>query len=71
MILSIGGLVTFIIVLVALALVVWLAFYILANFNPPEPLGRVIRVAIVAIAILIIVAILLQFAGYGGFQITR
>ena len=65
MALSVGSLFTFIIVLLACGLLVWLAFYVVAQFAPPEPVGRVIRVAVVVIAVLVIVAMLLQFAGIG------
>jgi len=70
MTLSIGGLFTFIIILVALGLLCWLAFYILAQFPPPEPLGRLIRVVVVVVAVLVLIAVLLNFGGIGtGLQI--
>ena len=63
MAISIGGLVQFLLILLALGIVVWLAYYILANFEPPAPLGRIIRVAIMVVAVLIVVALILNLAG--------
>ena len=71
MAISVGSLFTFIIVLLACGLLVWLAFYIVDQFHPPEPVGRIIRVVVVVIAVLVIVAMLLNFAGIGtGVRIT-
>ncbi|PYS90903.1 MAG: hypothetical protein DMF62_03625 [Acidobacteria bacterium] len=71
MAISIGGLISFLIILLVLGIVVWLAYYILANFAPPEPLGRIIRVAIMVVAVLIVVVLLLNFAGIGtGLRLT-
>ena len=39
MALSVGSLFTFIIVLLACGLLVWLAFYVVQQFAPPEPVG--------------------------------
>ena len=63
--LSIGSLFTLIIVLLVVGILVWLAFYVLQNFGPPEPLNRIFRVVIVVIAVLIVVLLLLQLAGIG------
>jgi multisubunit Na+/H+ antiporter MnhB subunit len=65
MAISIGGLIQLLIILLALGIIVWLAYYILANFQPPEPLGRIIRVAIMVVAVLIVVVLMLNFAGVG------
>ena len=65
MAISIGGLLQFVLILVALGIVVWLAFYVLANFSPPEPLGRIIRVAVMVVAVLIVVVLILNLAGVG------
>lgn len=65
MAISIGGLIVLIAVLLALALLLWLAFYILAQFPPPEPLGRLIRVVIVVVVVLVLIAVILNFAGIG------
>ena len=65
MALSIGGLLQFVLILLVLGIAVWLAYYILANFQPPEPLGRIIRVAIMVVAVLIVIVLLLNLAGVG------
>ena len=65
MAITVGSLFTLVIVLLACGLLVWLAFYVVQEFAPPEPVGRIIRVVVVVIAILVIVALLLNFAGYG------
>ena len=65
MAISIGSLFTLIIILLACGLLVWLAFYIVSEFAPPEPVGKIIRVVVVLIAVLIIVSVLLSFAGVG------
>jgi hypothetical protein len=66
MAISITSLFTLIIILLAIGLFVWLAFYILQNFPPPEPIGRLIRVVIVVVAVLILVAFLLNLVGIGS-----
>jgi hypothetical protein len=71
MAISIGGVFALIVILLALCLFCWLAFYILSQFPPPKPLGRLIRVVIVVIAVLILIAVLLHFGGIGsGVRIT-
>jgi hypothetical protein len=66
MAISVGSLFTLIIVLLACGLLVWLAFYVIGELAPPEPVGRIIRVVVVVIAVLVLIAILLNFAGIGG-----
>ena len=65
MTLTVGSLFTFVIVLLVIGILVWLAFYVLDNFGPPDPINRIIRVAIVVVAVLILVAFLLNLAGIG------
>jgi hypothetical protein len=69
---SVGSLFSLIIVLLVVGLLVWLAFYILANLGPPEPIATVIKVIVVVIAVLVLIAILLNLAGIGtGIRITE
>ena len=71
MVLTVGSLFTFVIVLLAVGLLVWLAFYVVQQLAPPDPIGRIVRVVVVVIAVLIIVALLLNFAGVGtGVRLT-
>ena len=72
MAISVGSLFTLIVVLLAVGLLVWLAFYVVGELAPPEPVGRIIRVIVVVIAVLVLVAILLNLAGIGsGVKITQ
>jgi len=69
--LTVSSLFTFIIILLVLGILLWLAFYVLQQFNPPEPIGRIIKVVIVVLAVLILVVFLLNLAGIGtGVRIT-
>jgi hypothetical protein len=61
---TVGSLFSLIIVLLVVGLLIWLAFYVLEQFRPPEPVGRIIKVVVVVIAVLVIIAVLLQLAGY-------
>jgi hypothetical protein len=71
MTLSIGTLFTLIIILLALGLLVWLAFYVLRRFPLPDPFGRIAEVVIVVVAVLILVVFLLSLAGIGpGIRIS-
>ena len=66
MALSISTLFTFIIVLLVVGLLIWLAFYVLDNVPIPAPFNRIIRVVIVVVAVLILIVFLLNLAGIGG-----
>jgi hypothetical protein len=65
MIVSVGSLFALIITLLVVGILVWLAFYVLQQFAPPEPVGRIIRVVVVVVAVLVLVAVLLNVAGMG------
>jgi hypothetical protein len=72
MAISVGSLFSLIIVLLVVGILVWLAFYVLGQFGPPEPVASIIRVIVVVIAVLILIAILLNLAGIGsGVKITQ
>jgi ABC-type Na+ efflux pump permease subunit len=62
---SIAGLVQILLTLLILGLIVWLAFWVMAQFGLPEPLAKVIRVVVVVIAVLIVIALLMNIAGIG------
>ena len=71
MIVSVGSLFALIITLLVVGILVWLAFYVLQQFAPPEPVGRIIRVVVVVVAVLVLVAVLLNVAGMGpGIRIS-
>jgi hypothetical protein len=72
MTLTVGSLFSLIIILLVIGLLVWLAFYVLAQFAPPEPVGAIIRVIVVVVAVLILIAVLLNLAGIGtGLRISQ
>jgi hypothetical protein len=57
------GLLGLIIWLVVLGVIVWLAFWVLQQFPAPEPVGRIIKVLIVVIAVVMLIAILMGTFG--------
>ncbi len=65
MAISVGSLFALIVTLLVVGILVWLAFYVLQEFAPPEPVGRIIRVVVVVVAVLVLVAVLLNVAGMG------
>lgn len=62
----IAGLINLIVYLLVIGILVALVFYVLQTIPLPEPINRIIRVAIVVIAALIIILLLLQLLGVGG-----
>jgi hypothetical protein len=62
----IGALVTLLIYVVILAILWWLANYILDNFPLPDPAGRIIRVAVVVIIVIAAIYVLLGVFGVAG-----
>jgi hypothetical protein len=66
MVISVGSLFTLIVVLLAVGLLIALAFYVLREIGPPDPMNRIIRVVIVVIGVLIIVSVLLSMTGVIG-----
>lgn len=62
---SIAGLIQILLTLLILGLIVWLAFWVLAQFAVPEPLAKVVRIVVVVIAVLIVIALLMNVAGIG------
>jgi hypothetical protein len=68
---TVGSLITLVVIIIAVIALVWLAFYVLSEFPPPEPLGRIIRVAVVVFAVIIMILLLLSLVGVGpGIKIT-
>ena len=71
MAITVGSLFSLIITLLVVGILVWLAFYVLQQFAPPEPVGRIIRVVVIVVAVLVLVAVLLNIAGMGpGIRIS-
>ena len=67
----IGALITLIVYIIVLAVLWWLVNYVLENFTLPDPLSRMIRVAVTVIFVLIGVFMLLGIFGIGGFEVPR
>jgi hypothetical protein len=59
----IGLLVTLIVYALVLGLLYWLVDYLLGVFPLPDPIGRIIRAAVIVIIVLILVGLLLSFTG--------
>ncbi len=51
-------------IFVILAIVIW---YILSQLPLPEPLGKILLIVVVVIGAIILIGILLNFTGHGGF----
>lgn len=61
----ISSLVYLLIYLLILGVVLWLALYIVDQLPLPEPFHRVARIVIIVIGCLILILLLLNFAGIG------
>lgn len=59
----IASLVMLVVWLIVIGLIIWLLTYLIDAVPVPEPFARVARVAILVIGVLIVIIILLQFAG--------
>ena len=57
------SLIALVVTIIILVLVLGLLQYVLNLFLPPEPLGNVLRVVVVIIAVLVVIGILLDIAG--------
>jgi hypothetical protein len=65
MVQSFGLAIVYLVIIAALA---WLAMWVVQQFPPPEPVNRVVRVAIVILAV---IAALLVFADAFGVALFR
>ena len=57
--------ITLVIGLVIVVIAVWLVFYAVQTFPPPEPLNRFIRFGVVVVAVIVVCVLLLNAVGYG------
>lgn len=62
----IAGLINLIIYLLVLGIVVWLVFYVVDAIPLPEPLNRIVKLAVTVIVALVVILLLLQLVGVGG-----
>jgi hypothetical protein len=60
-----------IVYLVVLVIVVIFLWWLLQQVPLPEPLGKIATIVLVAIGVLVLIGILFQFAGGGGFRLPR
>ena len=59
----IGGLIHLVIMIIVLGLILWLLLYVIDAVPLPEPFHRVARIAVTVIGVLILILLLLNFAG--------
>ena len=59
----IGTLISLIIVLLVVGILLWLIWYIIDAIPIPDPPARFIKLAVVVICVLIVIVVLLNFAG--------
>jgi hypothetical protein len=50
--------------LIIVLVVVWIVFYALQTFPPPEPLGKFIRFGVIVVAVIVVCILLLNAIGY-------
>jgi len=62
---TIGSVIVLFVWLVAICVLAWLAYWVISQFGPPEPVGRIARVAIVVVAVILLIVVLVQFTGGG------
>jgi uncharacterized protein YhhL (DUF1145 family) len=68
----IEGLIYLVIYVIVIALVIWLLLWLIEQLPLPEPFGRVARIVLLVVGILIVILLLLQFAGIvGGGRLPR
>jgi heme A synthase len=63
--------ITLLVYLVILVIVCIFLWWLLTQVNLPEPLKKIATIVVVAIGVIILIGILLQFAGGGGLHIPR
>lgn len=62
---SLSGVVYFIIYLIVAGLVFWLLWWLVGYINPPEPFRKIANVALAILGVLVIIGILLSVVGGG------
>jgi len=63
--------VTLLVYLVILVIVVIFLWWLLGQVPLPPPLNKIATIVLVAIGVIILIGILLQFAGGGGLHVPR
>jgi hypothetical protein len=57
--------------LVALVIVIIFLWWLMGQVDLPEPLKKIATIVLVAIGVIILVGVLLQFAGGGGLHLPK
>ena len=61
-------LIVYLVILVIVGIFLW---WLLQQLPLPEPLGKIATIVLVAIGVIVLIGILYQFAGGGGFRLPR
>ena len=67
----IGALINLIIVLLVVGILLWLVFYVIDAIPIPDPPARFIKLAIIVVAVLVIIGVMLNFAGVSGLDVPQ
>jgi hypothetical protein len=67
----IGALITLIIYLLVLGILIWLVYYVVDAIPLPDPLNRIVKIAVTVIAALVVIVLLLNLAGVGGLDLPK
>lgn len=59
----IGSLITLIIVALVIGILLWLVIWIVDSIPIPDPPGRIVKIAATVVAVIMIIVLLLNFAG--------
>lgn len=62
----IGALITLVVYLLVIGILIALVFYVCDAIPLPEPIARIVKIAVVVIACLIVIILLLQLVGAAG-----
>jgi heme A synthase len=60
---TIGSILSLLVSVLVICLLAWLAMWIIAQLTPAEPVNKIARIVVVVVAVLLLIGILLQFAG--------
>jgi hypothetical protein len=66
---SLSGLLNVVLYLVVIGLIIWLLLWALGQVGLPDPFGRIIRVLIIVVGVILIINVLLGLVGHGFIDI--
>jgi amino acid transporter len=61
----ISALITLIVYLLILGILIWLVYYVVDAIPLPEPINRIVKLAVVVVCALIVIVLLLNLLGAG------